>query len=131
MLAWFIAQFLKVLIFFAMHKKINFERFFGSGGMPSSHAAFVCALALSTGRIEGFATTYFAITLGFAMVVMYDASGVRRETGKQAVIINYLMDRIEEKTGYRDDILKELIGHTPVEVIIGAILGTVIAAVLT
>lgn len=125
-LGWFIAQLLK-MIFVLMHdKKLDLTRMIGSGGMPSSHSAFVTSLATSVGLTDGFYSTTFAISVVFAMVVMYDAAGVRRAAGQQAQILNRL---IEQWNNYekREKQLKELLGHTPVEVFAGAVLGIIIA----
>lgn len=126
---WLVAQLLKTLIYTAFNKKFVAERLVGSGGMPSSHSATVCALATATCLEFGTGSYEFAISAILAIVVMYDAIGVRRETGIQAKVLNEMIDlfrnmgsdlTIEEK-------LKEFVGHTPLQVLAGAILGTVIA----
>lgn len=122
-LAWFIAQVAKVFTEIIIHKKINFKRLVGSGGMPSSHSAFVVALAVAVGRIEGWGSAIFGITFVIALVVMYDAAGVRRAAGKQAQVLNKLMDESMKGHAHVDERLKELLGHSPFEVFIGAILG--------
>lgn len=129
-LAWFIAQFIKVILTLIKDKKIDFRRFVGSGGFPSSHASFVTALATSVGIIDGFSSTEFAITVVLALVVMYDAAGVRRAAGQQARILNKIVEAWEHKDlTQTDKRLKELLGHTPKEVFAGAILGIVIALI--
>lgn len=129
-LAWFIAQFIKVILTLIKDKKIDFRRFVGSGGFPSSHASFVTALATSVGIIDGFSSTEFAITVVLALVVMYDAAGVRRAAGQQARILNKIVEAWEHKDlAQTDKRLKELLGHTPKEVFAGAILGIVIALI--
>lgn len=132
MLGWFIAQGLKVLLTLIMYKRFDIERFFGSGGMPSSHSAMVMALTVSVGRSVGFDSALFAVALIFATVVMYDASGVRRAAGKQARVLNNIVRELmtEGITALQGEELKELLGHTPVEVIAGAILGSIIALVI-
>jgi len=130
MLAWFIAQSLKVAHTLIVDKRFNVLRFVGSGGMPSSHSAFVMAMTTTIGQIHGFHSTIFALSLGFALIVMYDAAGVRFAVGNQAIILNQMIEdfhmrRKDKKlTEHR---LKELVGHTQYEVLVGAILGIVIS----
>ena len=129
---WTVAQVLKTLIDFGLNKSFTPERLVGSGGMPSSHSALVCALAVSAAKSEGMASPIFAIALVLAAIVMYDATGVRRETGNQAKVLNLLMDEWvadedEPLPGVSGKKLKEKVGHTPVEVLSGALLGTVLA----
>ncbi len=127
LIAWFVAQVLKVVINFAANKEFNAERFVGAGGMPSSHSAFVMGLTASILKVCGFTSPEFAIALCIGLVVMYDASGVRRAAGEQAKILNYIMYHWKElKPEIFERELKELLGHSPVEVIAGAILGVVI-----
>ncbi|KRQ86826.1 Divergent PAP2 family protein [Caloramator mitchellensis] len=128
-LGWLIAQLLKVLIVSLKKGKIDFTRLVGSGGMPSSHSAFVVALATKVGKLSGFDSINFAISFCFAMVVMYDAAGVRRAAGKQARILNLMIEDLMHKN-FKHEKLKELIGHTPVEVFAGAILGLFVGTVL-
>ena len=125
-LGWFIAQLLK-MIFVLMHdRKLDWTRMIGSGGMPSSHSAFVTSLAMSVGLKDGFYSTTFAIAVVFAMVVMYDAAGIRRAAGQQAQILNRLIEQWNNSET-REKQLKELLGHTPVEVFAGAVLGVILA----
>jgi len=127
LVGWFIAQSLKVLLCLFKLKKLDWRRLVGSGGMPSSHSAFVCALATGAARFCGLDSAAFAISAAFAFVVMYDAAGVRRAAGEQAKIINYMMDHWSETTPDRfQKDLKELLGHTPIEVIAGALLGILV-----
>lgn len=127
-LAWFTAQVLKVIFVLVKSKRFDFSRFVGAGGMPSSHSAFVVSLAVSTGLVEGFNSTLFAIAVVVALVVMYDAAGVRRAAGQQAKILNKLVDEWEKGDfAQTEKKLKELLGHTPVEVFAGAVLGAAIA----
>lgn len=127
--ACFLAQFLK--IFTGEGKRIDFTRIFTSGGMPSSHSSFVTSLATLVGIERGFSSTDFAIVAVFALIIMYDASGVRRSVGKQAAILNQILDDLHHKKHIEQKRLKELVGHTPKEVLFGAILGIVIAIVMS
>lgn len=127
LLAWFIAQTFKVLLGVITEKRFNFKWFVGTGGMPSSHAAAVSALATSVGLHEGFATPLFAIALLFAIVVLFDAQGVRHASGRQAEVLNRILDDIYWKKRIKEDRLKELLGHTPVEVLTGTAVGIVVA----
>ncbi len=127
LIAWFIAQILKVLIGVLREKRFNFKWFVGTGGMPSSHAAAVSALATSVGLYAGLTSPIFAIALVFAIVVLFDAQGVRRSSGQQAEILNKILDDIYWKHRIKEDRLKELLGHTPVEVLTGTALGILIA----
>lgn len=130
-IGWGSAQIIKTIIDFALSKEFKFERLVGSGGMPSCHSATVCALATSSGIKYGLGSFEFAISCIFAIVVMYDARGVRRETGNQAEVLNQIMSFLSvENPGeikFTQENLKELIGHTPLQVAIGALLGIAIA----
>lgn len=129
-LSWFTAQVLKVIFTLIEKKRLDFRRFVGSGGMPSSHSAFVTSLATAVGLQNGFSSTEFAISTVFALVVMYDAAGVRRAAGQQARILNKLVEQWEKSDfSDTDKHLKELLGHTPKEVFAGALLGMAIALV--
>jgi acid phosphatase family membrane protein YuiD len=125
--AWIIAQSIKVMLGFFMEKRFNFRWFVGPGGMPSSHAAGVSALATSIGVSYGFDSALFAITLLFTLIVLFDAQGVRRVAGRQASILNKMLDDIYWKKKLDEKKLRELIGHTPVEVIAGAALGILVS----
>jgi len=126
---WLIAQTTKVVIGVFRKKKFDFRLFIGSGGMPSAHAAGASCLATSIGVERGFDSVYFALAFVFAIVVMFDAQGVRRSTGKQASILNKIMEDIQWKGKIQEQRLRELIGHTPIEVIIGLFLGVAIALI--
>lgn len=129
-LAWLIAQLIKIIIDLVKNKTIDIRLITSSGGMPSSHSSFVTSLATSVGLTNGFDSVDFAITFVLCMVVMYDAAGVRRAAGKQAAVINDIA-AIMENYGFRmDENLKELLGHTPVEVTAGAILGIGLSIVM-
>lgn len=126
-LSWFIAQVLKVIINYAHKKKIDLKLLLSSGGMPSSHSSFVCSTATSIGLIDGFYSNIFALALVMSLIVMYDAAGVRRAAGKQAAVINIIVENIENQGIKIDQRLKELLGHSPIEVISGALLGIFIS----
>ena len=123
--SWALAQVIKVIIHAIIYKKFDIGRLFGDGGMPSGHSATVVSLALISGLIYGFGSFEFAVTTILAIIVCHDATGVRQETGKQAVVINELVRAFEALT--TDDLvevkLKEFVGHTPVQVLAGALLG--------
>lgn len=125
--AWIIAQTVKVTIGVIRQKKFDFRWFVGTGGMPSSHAAGASCLATATGLEYGFNSVYFALAASFALVVMFDAQGVRRASGKQARILNKITEDIYWQGRIDEGRLRELIGHTPVEVIVGFLLGVLIA----
>ena len=132
LLGWAVAQVLKAIIYIIINKELRIERLFGDGGMPSGHSATVTAVALSTGLSCGFDSAIFAIAFIMAIIVMHDAMGVRLETGKQAKVINDMLETFQ-KLG-RTDVpaeqqLKEFVGHTPVQVAAGAVLGIVVALV--
>ena len=126
---WLAAQVLKTLIDFWFNKSFTLERMVGSGGMPSSHSATVCALTTSAACRYGVESFEFAICFVLASVVMYDAIGVRQETGKQAKLLNLIMEQDFFKLGEEqfERRLKELVGHTPLQVFAGAVLGILLA----
>lgn len=130
-LAWAVAQALKVMLTLAISRRFDKSRVLGSGGMPSSHSAMVCAMLMTIGFREGFSSSIFALAFCFSGVVMYDAAGVRRSTGRNAAVINQLMDMLSGN-GYTFDEkrLKELVGHTPIQVLAGALLGTLIGTLM-
>ncbi len=131
-LGWLVAQVLKTLIHMIITKQFVAERMVGGGGMPSSHSATVCALATSTGIKYGGGSFEFAIAAMLAIIVMYDAMGVRRETGRQGRVLNEMMEVLMNmgKQISAEERLKEFVGHTPLQVLMGAILGTAIAAII-
>lgn len=122
------AQLIKVVAYIFTHKKLNFKIFTTTGGMPSSHTAGVIALTTSIALIDGLLSTTFAVSLGFSLVVMQDAAGVRRAAGKTAATLNRLVDEFIQKNQEVKpyEALKELLGHTPLEVFCGMILGIII-----
>ncbi len=130
-MGWFVAQVIKTIIHFIITKEFVWERMVGSGGMPSSHAATVCALATAAGMKYGGSSYEFAMSVIMAIVVMHDARGVRRETGIQAIVLNEMMDLFREmgKKMPIEDKLKEFVGHTPLQVLMGALLGIGIGVV--
>lgn len=125
--AWIIAQAIKVTSGVIREKRFDFRWFVGTGGMPSSHAAGASCLAASVGLAYGFDSTYFALAASFAIVVMFDAQGVRRASGRQARILNKVTEDIYWQGRIKEGRLRELIGHTPIEVIVGGALGVIIA----
>ena len=127
LLAWFIAQLLKVILTLVFNRKLDIRRFVGAGGMPSSHSAFVVSLATSVGKLEGYDSPIFAVAITFALIVMYDAAGIRRAAGKQAAVLNDILEQIQTKRSIPEEKLKELLGHTPIEVFAGALLGFIIS----
>lgn len=150
--AWLAAQIIKTILFLARYGRFNAERIIGAGGMPSSHSAFVCSLSIMTSRVHGVTSTEFALAMALALVVMYDACGVRRAAGQHAreinrlrKIVDQLDDEVVEKINDELDVeeeedleneneneqnLKELLGHTPFQVICGALLGIIIGMAL-
>lgn len=130
--AWFIAQVLKLIINAIVNKKLDVSRLVGDGGMPSGHSATVTALAVMCGLESGFDSATFGLAMIFAIVVMHDASGVRREAGKQAVSIIQMAEMLNKRLfdndeQLRTDTLKVFVGHTPFQVACGSALGVVIA----
>lgn len=128
--AWVIAQVSKVFIEYYTLRRWNWALVFEAGGMPSSHSAMVSATALSVGLQIGFDTAIFAISAMLAMIVIYDATGVRRESGKQAVLINSIIAELTKGKIPPQEKLKEMLGHTPGEAFSGMTLGLVIAVLL-
>lgn len=128
-LVWFCIQTFKVIYDLVTTKKFNFKRIIGAGGMPSSHSAVVTCLATLIGKSEGVDSIMFAMATIFAMVVMYDAAGVRRAAGKQATLLNKIIEtpgltgmQVQEK-------LVEVLGHTPLQVVVGAIIGIIVGSI--
>ncbi len=128
--AWVVAQTIKIVINSAKEKRFNFRWLVSTGGMPSAHSAGVLSLATAVGIQEGFCSTIFIATLIFAVVIAFDAQGVRRATGQQAEILNKILDDIYWRRKIQEDRLKELIGHTPFEVFVGSIIGIIIATLV-
>lgn len=121
-LAWFVAQLIKVLRVIYKEKKLDITRFVGSGGMPSSHSSFIVCLSTVVGKNRGWDSMEFGIAVAVSLIIMYDAAGVRRAAGKQAEVLNMLLYSLKNKIQFEGK-LKELLGHSPFEVAIGALLG--------
>lgn len=129
-IAWLLAQIIKVMGEYITLKRWNWVLLFRAGGMPSSHSAMVSAAALSVGLYIGFDQPVFALSSILAMIVIYDATGIRRETGRQAVLINTMIEDLAKGKLAQVDRLKEVLGHTPGEAVLGTLLGLVIALVV-
>lgn len=124
--SWFLAQVFKCISNLILTKKFSIERLFGDGGMPSGHSATVVSVAVATGLYEGFDTAVFAVAMILAIVVMHDAMNVRYQAGKQAALLNVMAETFEKLTGEdlpNEEKLKELLGHTPLQVAAGFVLG--------
>ena len=133
LLAWFVAQVLKTIINFILLGKFQLERMWGDGGMPSAHSATVCAMVIATARSEGFSSAIFAVAAVVAIITMHDAMGVRRETGEQAKVLNKMIepwiDVTEKNAPFLQNMhLKEMVGHTPLQVLAGFVVGCVVGA---
>lgn len=130
-ISWLVAGIFKMIIEFIINKKITLSRIVGSGGMPSSHTSTVVALAVAVGRYEGIYSASFAISIIFMIVVVHDAIGVRLETGRQAVVLNKMMFESEAfKNLDFEKKLKEYVGHTPFQAIVGAIVGLAVSFIM-
>lgn len=127
--AWATAQVLKVFFGFLFTRKFSIERLYGAGGMPSAHSSMVCALAIISARVEGVQSSIFGIAVILASIVMYDAMGVRYAAGEQAKVINRIVETIDDSDQNNSN-LKEVLGHTPLEVLAGALLGILTAMIL-
>jgi uncharacterized protein len=128
--ACLLTQAAKLIVEFALHGKLNFRVLVETGGMPSSHSALVTALATGVGLTNGWGSSEFAIAAVFAVIVMYDAAGVRQAAGKQAKILNQMIDELfQGEHQFTETRLKELLGHTPVQVIVGSIMGAIISCI--
>lgn len=127
--AWFIAQFYKVITSIIVEKRFNIRRLWETGGMPSSHSSTVSSLATAVAIVYGMSSPIFAMAAVFSGITMYDAAGIRRAAGKQAGVINQMLEKFTAKIGEKihDEKLKELLGHTPFEVLVGGLLGVVVA----
>ena len=131
--SWFLAQVFKTISNLILTKKFSIERLFGDGGMPSGHSATVVSVAVATGLYEGFGSPIFAVAMIVAIVVMHDAMNVRYQAGKQAELLNVMADMFEKVTGTdlpNEEKLKELLGHTPLQVAAGCLLGIITALVM-
>ncbi len=128
--SWAVAQTIKVILGVIRERRFNFKWFVGTGGMPSSHAALVTGVTTAVGLSYGFDSGLFAMAFGFAVIIMFDAQGVRRQSGHQAEALNRILDDLYANKGIQEEPLKEFLGHTPVEVFVGAFLGAVISIFL-
>ncbi|MER2055701.1 MAG: divergent PAP2 family protein [Clostridia bacterium] len=132
-IAWFITQTIKLIVFRVINKKFVLERFFGDGGMPSSHSAVVASLATAIGLQSGWDSPLFAVATVLAVIVMHDATGVRQETGKQAKVINDLVKLVQAKDRGEmtpAETLKEFVGHTGPQVFVGMLCGILVALIM-
>jgi len=130
LVAWIFTQTIKVTLGVIREKKFNFRWLIGTGGMPSSHAAGATSLALSSGLELGFSSPVFALAFVFAIVTMFDAQGVRRSAGEQAEILNKILEDIYFQGKIKEGKVRELLGHTPIQVLAGSIIGALIALAL-
>ena len=130
LVAWSIAQVAKVILSSVSKRRLNLRVLAETGGMPSSHSAIVMGLTSAIGKYSGLGSAAFAIALIFSFVVMYDAAGLRRAAGRQAAILNRLVEDLVHMRGVQEQKLRELLGHTPVEVLVGAVLGVVVGLIL-
>ena len=130
-IAWILNQSLKMIVFYITEKKWDIRRFIGAGGMPSTHSSLSMCVATTIGLKEGWESPLFALAIVISFIIMADAAGVRRETGEQAKVLNKIILEFFEEIKLKDKRLKELIGHTPFEVIVGAFIGIIMAWVLS
>jgi acid phosphatase family membrane protein YuiD len=128
--SWFLAQTLKVIFYFGKHRKFDFRLFIGTGGMPSSHTAAVTAVTVSVGLTTGWDSPIFMVSLLYCIVVVSDAMGVRRAAGKQAVILNKMMDEMWDSEFKYEKRLKEWLGHTPIEAVAGILIGILLPVIM-
>ncbi|MBQ8954214.1 MAG: divergent PAP2 family protein [Clostridia bacterium] len=129
-LSWFLAQATKVVLTLIVEKRLDWSRMFGLGGMPSSHTSVVVSITVAVGIRMGFNSALFAISAALALITMTDAMGVRRQAGKQAAVLNRVVQELVENGGdLPEETLKELLGHSPLQVLVGALLGLVIAVI--
>lgn len=126
---WFFIQLFKVIWDLVVTHKFDFKRILGAGGMPSSHSAVVCALATMIGKSQGINSEIFALSVIFAFVVMYDAAGIRRAAGKQAKLLNKLIETPGLSNVQVQEKLVEVLGHTPTQVLVGAIIGIIVGLI--
>jgi len=127
--AWAIAQIVKVPLEFAQTHKWNWSLLLRAGGMPSSHSALVAGIAHGIGLFNGFDTSLFALSVALAMVVIYDATGIRRQAGKHAEMINAMINDLASGHPLKEEQLREVLGHTPLQALGGLILGIVVAQI--
>lgn len=130
LVAWTIAQTAKVILYSVRERRLNLRVLAVTGGMPSSHSAIVMGMTTAVGKYSGITSAQFAIALIFSFVVMYDAAGLRRAAGRQAAVLNRLVEDLVHMRGVQEAKLRELLGHTPVEVLVGAVLGVAAGLIL-
>jgi acid phosphatase family membrane protein YuiD len=130
LLSWFIAQATKVIRDYLRNKRLNIKSFLDTGGMPSSHSASVASLTTAVGLYYGFASVPFLMTIVFTLITLFDAAGVRRSVGRQAQLLNQMIDDMGRHQEITYDRVKELLGHTPIQVFTGVFLGVAIALIL-
>jgi hypothetical protein len=130
LVAWTIAQAAKLLLTSFRQRRLNLRVLAETGGMPSSHSAIVMGLTTAVGKYSGLSSAEFAIALIFTFVVMYDAAGLRRAAGRQAEVLNRLVDDLFHMRGVQEQRLRELLGHTPMEVFVGAAIGLAVGLLL-
>jgi acid phosphatase family membrane protein YuiD len=128
--AWSICQVAKVTLVSIRQRRLNLRALADTGGMPSSHSAIVMGLTAAIGKYSGVSSAPFAIALIFSFVVMYDAAGLRRAAGRQAEVLNRLVEDLVHMRGVQEQRLRELLGHTPVEVLVGAVIGIAVGLIL-
>ena len=128
--AWLFAQAAKVTLTSVRQRRLNLRVLAETGGMPSSHSAIVAGLTTAIGKYSGLSSAPFAIALIFTFVVMYDAAGLRRAAGRQAEVLNRLVEDLVHMRGVQEARLRELLGHTPIEVLAGALIGLVVGLIL-
>jgi acid phosphatase family membrane protein YuiD len=127
MIAWFLAQIIKVPVFYMLHRRWNWALVLSPGGMPSSHSALVTSATVATGIYGGFDTPLFGFAVAISMIVVYDAAGIRRQAGFHAQKINQLINELFSGHPISDKMLKEVLGHSPRQVFVGVLLGIVVA----
>jgi acid phosphatase family membrane protein YuiD len=127
LIAWFLAQLLKLPTDYLKTHKWHWSLFFSAGGMPSSHSALISSTTLAIGFFQGFGSPLFALALAIGMIVVYDATGIRHQAGKHAQKINQMIEALFQGHPISDNTLKEVLGHTPFEALMGVVLGSVVA----
>ncbi len=128
-IAWATAQGFKIVLYRLRKHTWDWRLLWATGGMPSSHSAYTCSLATAIGLREGFGSSLFMLSAGLAIIVMADAAGVRRATGTHATVLNHILDQLFQGQPISEEKLKELLGHTPTQVFIGALLGVLISTI--
>ena len=129
LVVWFVIQAFKTIFDLCKNRRLDVKRIMGAGGMPSSHSAVVTSVATLIGKEYGFGSGIFALSVAFAFIVMYDAAGIRRAAGKQAVILNKILETPGLTSVQVQEKLVELLGHTPIQVFVGAIIGIVVGVI--